>query len=143
MATSLKRKARKNRTVARQRRESITRMNSLPPIKNIDVEKIKEEFEKNKKPGKGSAGKKEEKPAPKTEAKTEVKQEAPAKPEAKQKAPAKEEKPKKAAGNKPAADEPKAVKKSEEETPKGAVSEEEKVEKKPAKTASKKEDEEK
>jgi len=61
MATSLKRKARKNRTVARKRRENITRLNSLPPVKNVDIEKVKEEFEQNKK-SKKSAFKKEEKP---------------------------------------------------------------------------------
>ena len=44
--TRLKRKARRNRTVARVRQEDIQRLNSKPVIKSVDVEKIKEEIQK-------------------------------------------------------------------------------------------------
>ncbi|GAA5043515.1 hypothetical protein GCM10011506_46820 [Marivirga lumbricoides] len=68
--TSLKRKARKNRVVAKKRVDNIKRLQQKPVIKNVDVEEIKAEFEKaDKKP----VAKKEEETAKgaKAEAKTE------------------------------------------------------------------------
>lgn len=56
--TRLKRKELKNRVRAKKRREKIKALTHLPPIKMVDVEKIKEEFAK--KPGKKSDAKKEE-----------------------------------------------------------------------------------
>jgi hypothetical protein len=67
--TSLKRKARKNRVVAKKRVTNIQRLQQQPVIKNVDIEAIKAEFEQ--------AGKK--KPAEKKEetAKADKKEEAP------------------------------------------------------------------
>ncbi len=47
--TSLKRKARKNRVVAKKRVDNIKRLQQRPVIKNVDVEEIKAEFEKAEK----------------------------------------------------------------------------------------------
>lgn len=47
--TRLKRKGLRNKLVAQQRQERIKILTTQPPIKNIDVEAIKAEFEKNKK----------------------------------------------------------------------------------------------
>jgi len=44
-ATSLKRKARKNRVVAKRRNQAIKLNTVKPVVKSVDVEKIKEEFE--------------------------------------------------------------------------------------------------
>ncbi len=46
--TRLKRKGLRNKLKAQKRNEDIKKLTTLPPIKNIDVEKIKAEFEKNK-----------------------------------------------------------------------------------------------
>ena len=43
-ATSLKRKARKNRVVSKRRQQKIKLNTAKPVIKKIDLEKIKEEF---------------------------------------------------------------------------------------------------
>ncbi len=45
-ATSLKRKARKNRVVAKKRVDNIQRLQQTPVIKNVDIEAIKAEFAK-------------------------------------------------------------------------------------------------
>ena len=47
--TSLKRKARKNRVVAKKRVDAIQRLQSQPVIKNVDIEAIKAEFAKSAK----------------------------------------------------------------------------------------------
>lgn len=91
--TSLKRKARKNRVVAKKRVDNIKRLQQRPVIKNVDVEEIKAEFEKaEKKPvakkveeapkGSKAEAKKEEAPkakkaAPKKKAATEKSDDAP------------------------------------------------------------------
>lgn len=87
--TRLERKGRKNKAVAKKRISRIKLLNQLPPVKNIDIEAIKAEFEaKKSKPAKKAEpkAKKEEAPveaAPEVEAK-EVKEAKP-----KKKAPAK------------------------------------------------------
>ena len=68
--TSLKRKARKNRVVAKRRQDNIKRLSAKPVIQNVDVEAIKEEFAA--KSGKGKkAEKKEEAPKAEKESKSE------------------------------------------------------------------------
>ncbi len=62
-ATSLKRKARRNRVVAKKRIQSIKLATTKPVIKKVDVEEIKAEFENTKK----APAKKEEKPVAKVE----------------------------------------------------------------------------
>ena len=52
--TRLKRKAKRNKARAAQRQASIKRLNSKPVIKQVDVEAIKEEFDKG---GKSSSKK--------------------------------------------------------------------------------------
>ena len=47
-STQLKRKAQRNRAKAKKRVATIKRLSSKPVIKNVDIEKIKEEFEKLK-----------------------------------------------------------------------------------------------
>ena len=42
--TRLKRKGRRNKTVARVRVETIDRLNAQPIIKNVDIEEIKKSF---------------------------------------------------------------------------------------------------
>jgi hypothetical protein len=67
-ATSLKRKARKNRVVAQQRVDTIQRLQTQPVIKNVDVDAIKAEFAKTaKKPEakKETAAKEDKAEAPK------------------------------------------------------------------------------
>ncbi len=44
--TRLKRKAKRNKTRASVRQANIKRLNTKPVIKSVDVEAIKEEFEK-------------------------------------------------------------------------------------------------
>jgi hypothetical protein len=66
--TSLKRKARRNRVVAKKRVVSIQKLQQQPVIKNVDVEAIKAEFAKADK--KKPAAKKED--APKAEKKEEA-----------------------------------------------------------------------
>lgn len=68
--TSIKRKERKNKTKSRIRQQNIKLVTAKPTIKNVDVEKIKAEFEqKSAKPkGKAKAAEKAEK-AEKTESK--------------------------------------------------------------------------
>lgn len=61
--TSLKRKARKNRVVAKKRVDAMKRLNTKPVVKQIDIEEIKKEFA-------AKAGKKEA-PKAKKEEKTE------------------------------------------------------------------------
>ncbi len=46
--TRLVRKAKKNRTVSRQRVNSIKRLTSKPVIKNVDIEQIKADFANKK-----------------------------------------------------------------------------------------------
>ncbi|MBK6264864.1 hypothetical protein JKA74_07435 [Marivirga sp. S37H4] len=95
--TSLKRKARKNRVVAKKRVDNIKRLQQKPVIKNVDVEEIKAEFDKA---GKKPTPKKAEETPKGTvaEAKTE---DAPT---------AKKEAPKKKAATKKSDDAPKAKK---------------------------------
>lgn len=95
--TSLKRKARKNRVVAKKRVDSIQKLQQQPVIKNVDIEAIKADFAKADK--KKPAAKKED------SAKAETKEEAP---KAKKAAPKKKEAPKKEE------DKPKATKKKED-----------------------------
>ena len=95
--TSLKRKARRNRVVAKKRMDSIQKLQQQPVIKNVDVEAIKEEFKKN-------ASKK--KPA--------AKKEDTAKAEEKKEAPKAKKTTTKKAETKKTEDKPKASKKSEE-----------------------------
>jgi len=76
-ATSLKRKARKNRTVARKRVDNIQRLQQKPVIKNVDIEAIKAEFaEADKKKPAAKKAEKEVK-AEKTEETKAKKTEAP------------------------------------------------------------------
>ena len=46
--TRLKRKGRKDKAVSAVRRQSLKNQNFKPVIKNVDVEKIKEEFKAKK-----------------------------------------------------------------------------------------------
>ena len=78
--TRLERKGRKNKNVAKNRVATMKRLNSLPSVKNVDIEEIKKEF----------ASKAKE--APKAKAKEEPKKEAPKAEAAPVEAPAKEEK---------------------------------------------------
>ncbi|MFT7232168.1 MAG: hypothetical protein ACI8TA_001384 [Cyclobacteriaceae bacterium] len=64
--TRLERKGRKNVSRAKARVKTIKRLNSVPLIKNIDIEAIKAEFEKNLKAQ--EAPKKEKAPAKVVEA---------------------------------------------------------------------------
>ncbi|MGB3181649.1 MAG: hypothetical protein WBB45_09680 [Cyclobacteriaceae bacterium] len=77
--TSLKRKARKNRVVAKRRQDAMKRLNTQPVIKQIDIEEIKKEFAG--KSGKKADKKKEEAPKAEKKAektpKAEVKEETP------------------------------------------------------------------
>lgn len=75
--TSLKRKARKNRVVAKKRVDNIKRLQQKPVIKNVDIEEIKAEFEKAEK--KPVAKKAEEAPKGKTEEAPKAKKAAPKK----------------------------------------------------------------
>ncbi len=61
--TRLERKGRKNISRAKARVNTIKRLNAVPPIKNVDVEAIKAEFEK--KLAAEAAPKKEKAPAKK------------------------------------------------------------------------------
>lgn len=73
-ATSLKRKARKNRVVSKRRQQAIKLNTAKPVIKKVDVEKLKEEFAGKPK---GKAEKKEAKAkAAETEVKAEVEETA-------------------------------------------------------------------
>ncbi len=86
--TRLVRKAKKNRTVSRQRVNSIKRLTSKPVIKNVDIEQIKADFANKKiKPAI-----KKETPAKETPAKEAPKAEVstPKKKEVKKAAPKKE-----------------------------------------------------
>ena len=113
--TRLKRKDQKNKTRATNKQIGIKILSSMPVIKKVDVDKIKEEFAKSaKKPApKAEKPVAEEKPAPaKAEAKAvkEAPKEATAKPKATSKpaAKAKEEAPKAAAKKAPAKKKPAA-----------------------------------
>lgn len=53
--TRLKRKGLRNKANAKKRQDKIKQLRHLPPIKNVDVDKIKEEFAQ--KSGNKSAGK--------------------------------------------------------------------------------------
>ena len=44
--TRLKRKGLRNKAVAKQRQENIKKLTKMPPIQNVDVDAIKEEFAK-------------------------------------------------------------------------------------------------
>ena len=46
--TRLKRKGLRNKLKSQVRKQKIKKLTTQPPIKNIDVEKIKAEFEKKK-----------------------------------------------------------------------------------------------
>ena len=101
-STRLKRKAKRNKAVAKKRTQDIKLLTSKPTIKKVDVEELKKEF--LAKPKKAPAKKEEEAPkevVEKVEAaekKVEVKTEAKAKPKAKAETEAK-----KPAAKKPAA----------------------------------------
>lgn len=84
--TRLERKGRKNKAVAKKRVNTMKQLNSLPSIKNIDIEAIKAEFAKKKeKPVKKEKPKAERKVEETTgQVEAEVKEEKP-----KKKAPAK------------------------------------------------------
>ena len=73
--TRLKRKAKRNKTRARVRQETIQRLNTKPVIKSVDVEEIKEEFKKGSKGSAKADTKKEEAKAEKKEAKAPAKKE--------------------------------------------------------------------
>lgn len=113
-STRLQRKERKNRVVAKKKVDAIQRLNKKPVIKNIDVDKIKEEFKK------GNINKPvdfDEPSEPKTASKTVAKEE-------KKSEPKKETKPAKAEAKpaKPAKAETKKAEKAEtkkEEAPAG------------------------
>ena len=64
--TRLERKGRKNKNVAKNRVATMKRLNTVPTIKNVDIEEIKAEFAKKAK------SKKEEPKAEKAEAKKEA-----------------------------------------------------------------------
>jgi len=99
--TSLKRKARRNRVVAKKRVVDIQKLQQQPVIKNVDIEAIKADFAKADK----------KKPTAKKEdtAKAESKEEAP---KAKKAAPKKKVAPKKEEAK--TEDKPKATKKKED-----------------------------
>ncbi|MEQ9441953.1 MAG: hypothetical protein RIG62_23130 [Cyclobacteriaceae bacterium] len=86
--TRLERKGLRNKARAKTKQERIKKLTKLPPIKNVDVEKIKEEFAK--KAGKPTAKKetKKKEEAPKAEKATETKADA-SEPQAEIKEPAK------------------------------------------------------
>jgi hypothetical protein len=89
--TRLKRKEKRNRVKSKVRRVNIQRLNAVPVIKSVDVDKIKEEFAENlKKPAakkveapkaevkaKEVEAPKAEKPAKKAAPKAETKEAAP------------------------------------------------------------------
>ncbi len=89
--TRLERKLKRDRAKAKRRIATMKRLNSLPPVKNIDIEAIKAEFEKKKGGSASKVANSKESSAPKTEAKAatkssegaEVKAEAPKAEEAK------------------------------------------------------------
>lgn len=60
--TRLERKGRKNKSRAKARVKTIQRLSGSPMIKNVDIEAIKEEFEKNLTKKSAPKKKKEEKP---------------------------------------------------------------------------------
>lgn len=107
-STRLQRKERKNRLVAKKKTQAIQRLNAKPVIKNIDIDKIKEEFEKGNinrpvefketaesktaKAAPKKAEKKSEKPAKEENKKAETKKAEPAKAETKKADSAKVEK---------------------------------------------------
>ena len=71
--TRLERKGRKNKNVAKNRVNTMKRLNAVPSIKNVDIEEIKAEFAKKAKskkeePKAEKAAPKAEKAAPKKEA---------------------------------------------------------------------------
>ena len=63
---STSKKGLKDKRKASTRRNKLKQLNSLPTIKNVDIEAIKEEFKKNKK---SSPSKKDTKETPKAEVK--------------------------------------------------------------------------
>ena len=65
--TRLKRKGKKNKSVAKRKTDDIKRLSASPVIKKVDVEEIKAEFEAKKKGGKAKAKKEETPEAPKAE----------------------------------------------------------------------------
>ncbi|MEQ9303098.1 MAG: hypothetical protein RJQ14_04215, partial [Marinoscillum sp.] len=99
--TRLERKGKRNKSRAKNRVAKIKKLNTVPTIKNVDIEEIKKSFEKA--PAKKAEPKKEE-----AKVEAPVKEEAPAKEEKKEtkaaapktKAAASEEKPKKKAAPK-------------------------------------------
>ncbi|MFA0960645.1 hypothetical protein AB9P05_02445 [Roseivirga sp. BDSF3-8] len=68
--TSLKRKARKNRVVAKRRQDEMKRLNTKPVVKQVDIEEIKKEFAA-KSGKKTKSEKKEEAPKAEKESKSE------------------------------------------------------------------------
>lgn len=113
--TRLERKLKRARAKSKRRVATIKRLNAQPPVKNIDIEAIKAEFEKNASKGKKAAKKEAPEAAVAEEPKVAPKAEAPAAKEApkakakkEEEAGTKEEKPKKKAA-------PKAEKKEEKE----------------------------
>ncbi|MEQ8470464.1 MAG: hypothetical protein RIC35_04730 [Marinoscillum sp.] len=92
--TRLERKGKRNKSRAKNRVAKIKRLNTVPTIKNVDIEEIKKSFEKT--PAKKAEPKKEE---TKVEAPAKEEQKA-EKPAPKAKAEAGEEKPKKKAAPK-------------------------------------------
>jgi len=55
--TSIKRKERKNKVKSKKRQEAVKRLTKKPVLKNIDIESIKEEFNKKSKAEKPSGDK--------------------------------------------------------------------------------------
>jgi hypothetical protein len=115
--TRLKRKDRKNKSVAKNKVSRIQHLNSKPVIKNVDVEAIAEGFSANSKKAKPTEKKEQ---APKVEVAVEaavveeVKEAKPKKAPKAKKEEATEDKPKKAAPKKAKKEEaPKAEEKSE------------------------------
>jgi hypothetical protein len=111
--TRLKRKDRKNKSVAKNKVSRIQHLNSKPVIKNVDVEAIAEGFSANAKKAK-PAEKKEEAPIVEAAVVEEVKEAKPKKAPKAKKEEATEDKPKKAAPKKAKKkDAPEAEEKSE------------------------------
>ena len=93
--TRLERKGRKNKNVAKNRVNTMKRLNAVPAIKKVDIEEIKAEFAKGSKAApKATAKKKAKKEEPVAEAapEKEVKAKVEDQPEAKEETKKEEEK---------------------------------------------------
>ncbi|MEM6642742.1 MAG: hypothetical protein AAF616_07160 [Bacteroidota bacterium] len=65
--TRLERKGRKNKNVAKNRVATMKRLNTIPSVKNVDIEEIKKEFAEKSKAGAAKAKNTEKKSSTKTD----------------------------------------------------------------------------